>query len=265
MSPSIRGASPSFHSPSGWSAGNDSTLVGLSMPRQLLLSVRMPASSVSITATSASATSSSTLSAAAATARWITASESGSRCQQSATTRTSVMGRFGCDILSVRNQRTPCPRPYGPVVVSLGFTGGRPLRLPLIGRDDSCHELVADHVLGFEMNLCNTFDAAQQARRFRKARSLAVRQVDLRGIAGHDHAAVLAETGQEHLHLHRRGVLRLVQDDRGVGQRAAAHEGERRDLDLAGLERPLDDARVHEIVKRVVDRTEIRIDLLAEI
>ena len=28
----------------------------------------------------------------------------------------------------------------------------------------------------------------------------------------------------------------LVQDDEGIGQRAAAHEGERRDLDLAALE-----------------------------
>ena len=29
-------------------------------------------------------------------------------------------------------------------------------------------------------------------------------------------ARVLAQTGEEHLHLHLRGVLRLVQDDGGV-------------------------------------------------
>ena len=39
--------------PVGCNAGNDSTLVGLSMPRQLPLSVRMPASSVSMIASSA--------------------------------------------------------------------------------------------------------------------------------------------------------------------------------------------------------------------
>src|SRR3712207_9547874 len=33
----------------------------------------------------------------------------------------------------------------------------------------------------------------------------------------------------------RRGrVLRLVEDDEGIGESAAAHEGDRRDLDLAG-------------------------------
>jgi hypothetical protein len=51
------------------SAGNDSTLVGLSMPRQFLFSVRIPASSVSMTATSASAVSASTMEAAASMAR----------------------------------------------------------------------------------------------------------------------------------------------------------------------------------------------------
>src|SRR5438270_9583129 len=199
----MRGASPGFHSPSGWSAGNDCTLVGLSMPRQLLLRVRMPASSVSITATSASATSSSTVAAAAATARWITASASGSLCQQSATTRTSVMGRLGCDMALFGTKTALCPRLHGPAVVSSGFVaGGRPLRQTFVGRDDPRHELVADHVFGGEMNLRNAFDAVQQTSRFGQPRGLAVRQVDLRGIAGHDHAAVLAETGQEHLHLH---------------------------------------------------------------
>src|SRR6478609_11649149 len=186
MSPSIRGASPSFHSPSGWSAGNDSTLVGLSMPRQLLLSVRMPESSVSMTATSASATSSSTAAAAAAIARWITVSESGSRCQQSATTRTSVMGTFGCDMM-LSGTNGAVSAPAWSTVVSSGFTG-RPLRRPFIGGDDPRYELVADHVLGGEMNLGNAFDAAEEAGCFRKARGLAVRQVDLRGVAGHDHA-----------------------------------------------------------------------------
>ena len=44
MSPSIRGASSGPDPPVGGDAGNDSTLVGLSMPRQLRFSVRMPAS-----------------------------------------------------------------------------------------------------------------------------------------------------------------------------------------------------------------------------
>src|SRR3546814_4785553 len=52
-------------------------------------------------------------------------------------------------------------------------------------------------------------------------------------VCSSDLAAVLAEARQRHLHLHRRGVLRLVEDDEGIRQRAPAHEGERRHLDLA--------------------------------
>ena len=43
------------------------------------------------------------------------------------------------------------------------------------------------------------------------------------------------KTGEEHLHLLGRGVLRLVQDDEAVVERASAHEGQRRDLDDALL------------------------------
>ena len=91
------------------------------------------------------------------------------------------------------------------------------------------------------------------------------RQVDLARIAGDDHPRVLAEPGEEHLHLHRRGVLRLVEDDDGVGQRAAAHEGERRDLDHAGLQAALDLVGRHHVVERVVERAKIGIDLLAHV
>ena len=48
-------------------------------------------------------------------------------------------------------------------------------------------------------------------------------------------------------------------------KRAAAHESERRDFDLAALQRALDDARVHQVIERVVDRAQIRIDLLAHV
>src|SRR3569832_2713385 len=197
MSPSMRGASPIFHWPSGWSAGKDSTLVGLSMPRQLLFSVRMPASSVSMTATSASATSSSTLSAAAATARWSTASASGSLCQQSATARTSVVGRLGCDMALFGTIRRLRPRPQDPAVVSSGFVaGGRPLRRPFIGGDDPRHELVADHVFGFEMNLRYALDAAQQPGRLGQTRGLAHRHVDIGGLARTGKRAIKAQNGK---------------------------------------------------------------------
>ena len=58
-------------------------------------------------------------------------------------------------------------------------------------------------------------------------------QVDLGDVAGDHDLGAEAEPGQEHLHLLGRGVLRLVEDDEGVVERAAAHVGQRRDLDRA--------------------------------
>ena len=50
-----------------------------------------------------------------------------------------------------------------------------------------------------------------------------------------------------------------------MGQRAAAHEGQRRDLDLAVGEAPQHLLGRHHVVERVVERPEIGIDLLAQI
>ena len=71
-----------------------------------------------------------------------------------------------------------------------------------------------------------------------------------------------ADARQEHLHLLDGGVLRLVEDDERVVERAAAHEGERRDLDDLPLDRARDAVEAEHLVQRVVHRAQIRIDLL---
>ena len=50
-----------------------------------------------------------------------------------------------------------------------------------------------------------------------------------------------------------------------LDKRPPAHEGERRDLDHAGLDAPLDHAPVHEVVERVIDRAQIGVDLVAHV
>ena len=111
----------------------------------------------------------------------------------------------------------------------------------------------------------DVFDTTQRFERVRKARAGAGRQIDLARVAGHDHARALAEPGEKHLHLHRRRVLRLVEDHEGACQSAPPHEGDRRHLDLAAGE-PLGDlvGRQH-VVERVEDRPQIGIDLVAQI
>ena len=72
------------------------------------------------------------------------------------------------------------------------------------------------------------------------------------------------EPGEEHLHLLGRRVLRLVEHDERVVQRAAAHVGERRDLDGAGREQLRHELGVHHLVERVVERPQVRVDLVGE-
>ena len=90
-------------------------------------------------------------------------------------------------------------------------------------------------------------------------------EVDLRDVAGHHRLAAEADAGEEHLHLLGRGVLRLVEDDERVVERAAAHEGERRDLDGAALEHLADLVEAHQVVERVVQRPQVGIDLLRQV
>ncbi len=87
----------------------------------------------------------------------------------------------------------------------------------------------------------------------------------LAGVAGHGHARAFADAGQHHLHLQARGVLRLVDDDVGVGQGAAAHEGDRRDLDLAALAAAAQRFGAEDGGHRLPDRRHVGVDLLVEV
>ena len=84
-------------------------------------------------------------------------------------------------------------------------------------------------------------------------------------IARDDHLRVEAETGQEHLHLLDRGVLRLVEDNEAVVKRASAHICEGRDFYISALELLLKALRAEHIEQRVVERAQIGVDLLLKI
>ena len=98
-----------------------------------------------------------------------------------------------------------------------------------------------------------------------QAALLPAREVDLRDVAGDHRLGAEADAGQEHLHLLGRRVLRLVEDDERVVERAAAHVRQRRDLDRPALEELADLVEAHHVVQRVVERAQVRVDLLLEI
>ena len=98
-----------------------------------------------------------------------------------------------------------------------------------------------------------------------KTRPLLARQVDLRDVAGDDDPGAEAEPGQEHLHLLRRGVLRLVEDDEAVVESPTPHVCERRDLDRAALHVGVQPLRIHRVVERVEERAHVRVDLRRDV
>ena len=91
------------------------------------------------------------------------------------------------------------------------------------------------------------------------------RKVDLGRVAGDDGLRFEAETGQEHLHLLRRRVLSLVENHEGVVQGSPAHECERCDLDDITLDQALSFVEIHHVMKRVVERAQVGIDLLGQV
>lgn len=111
----------------------------------------------------------------------------------------------------------------------------------------------------------DALDVLQDLARLAQARRDAARQVDLAEVARDDHARAKAEARQEHLHLLVRRVLCLVEDDEGVFERAAAHVGERRDLDDALGHELLVAVLAEDVLQRIVERAQVRVDLVLQV
>ncbi len=139
------------------------------------------------------------------------------------------------------------------------------LDVALVGADDLLHQRMADDVGAREARERDAAHAGEDAVGFDEPALLAAREVDLRHVAGDDGLGAEADAGQEHLHLLGRRVLRLVQDDERVVERAPAHVRERGDLDRAALEELAGLVEPHEVVQRVVERAQVGIDLLREV
>jgi len=73
----------------------------------------------------------------------------------------------------------------------------------------------------------DSFHTIQHVQRLQKTGPFGVRKIRLGQVARNNGLRVVAQTGDEHLHLLGRGVLRFVHDDKGIVESATAHEGQR--------------------------------------
>ena len=92
-----------------------------------------------------------------------------------------------------------------------------------------------------------------------------MRQIDLAQITRDHHPRILPKPCQHHFHLYRGGVLRLVNDDIRLAQGAATHECQRRNLDLAAGQHPVNLVGWHHVIECVIERAQIRVDLFLHI
>src|SRR5882672_7317759 len=105
----------------------------------------------------------------------------------------------------------------------------------LVGVDDVLHDLVAHDIARVEMHELEAVDVAQHLVEPDETAAPAG-HIDLGDVARDDGSGPEPDARKEHLHLLRRGVLRLVEDDEAVVDRPAPHEGQRRHLDRAPFE-----------------------------
>src|SRR5438105_3470613 len=86
----------------------------------------------------------------------------------------------------------------------------------LVGLDDIFYKFVTHDIALIEINKLDPLNLAKYLLNLDQSRLLSAWQVDLRLVAGYDRFRALSQSGQEHLHLHRRRVLCFVENDERV-------------------------------------------------
>lgn len=144
---------------------------------------------------------------------------------------------------------------FAPDGVAVGF----------VGFDDFEHEGMPDNIAAAERVKIDARNVLENAANFEQAALFGPREIDLRDVARDDHPGFFAEAGEKHHHLLGGGILRLVEDDEGIGERASAHVGERGNFDDAFFGEARDVGRIEHVVQGIVQRTQVRENFFLEI
>src|SRR4029078_4418253 len=122
------------------------------------------------------------------------------------------------------------------------------------------YRATAHDIAGTEADEGQPVDSGQRVFEAEEA-AAPVWYVDLGRVAGDDYLRSEADAREEHLHLFRCRVLRLVEDDETAVERSTAHERQWCHLDRLTFEQALRTLRLDHVVQGVVQRSQVRIDL----
>ena len=73
------------------------------------------------------------------------------------------------------------------------------------------------------------------------------------------------EPGQKHLHLFGSCILGLIEDDKGVVERSASHEGQGSDFDDAPFQQSGGPIKIHHVMEGIIEGAEVRVDLFSDV
>ena len=107
----------------------------------------------------------------------------------------------------------------------------------------------------------HAFQALGNIAKAREARQ----QIGLIGIAGEHHHRMPAEAREQHLQLAEGAILRFIDHDESVIERAPAHISDRRNLDRAFSEERAQALAAEPVGERIVERAQIRRELVFQI
>ena len=130
---------------------------------------------------------------------------------------------------------------------------------------DALYKRMSYDIFFGEMNKRDARDFTEHVACVDEAASLRVGQVDLREVARDNHLGAYAQAGEEHLNLRHGGVLRLIEDNDGIGERSAAHESQGRNLNNTFLHLLLQFSLGNHVLQRIVERLQIGVDFLLHI
>ena len=133
--------------------------------------------------------------------------------------------------------------------------------MSFVGFDYALHERVAHDVLFAKLDASDARHILEHMQSLYQTRLHRAREVNLRSITCDNHLGIHAEAREKHLDLMYCRVLRLVEHNHGIVERAATHKRQRSYLYDIGLHILFEFHGRYHILESIIERLQIGVNL----